>query len=209
VHIGSYLLVGVFAWQNRRVPGLGVAAIGGLANFVAITANGGVMPASEGALRFAGLAGPAAEFQNSAAVEHARLQILGDIFASPASWPLHNVFSIGDILLLGGIIAGMHIVCASRPMRRIGIHPVSVSGVEAVETGTSMTLVRVATRPWRGMDPGQLVVNGATAALCMDPLPGSGATAGYAVPTAAFRRPGTRLALRLPNGSTLALRETP
>src|SRR5215210_9101686 len=43
LHVLSYLLLGAFAWANRRLTGLPVIALGGLLNFVAITANGGVM----------------------------------------------------------------------------------------------------------------------------------------------------------------------
>ena len=41
-------------------------------------------------------------FANAAYVEHARLWFLGDVFAIPASWPLANVFSVGDVLIALG-----------------------------------------------------------------------------------------------------------
>src|SRR3954470_18405322 len=62
--------------------------------------NGGVRPADKDAI--ASLAHTTAEgdFANSQVLAHPRLQFLGDVFATPASWPLHNVFSIGDIILV-------------------------------------------------------------------------------------------------------------
>jgi hypothetical protein len=37
-------------------------------------------------------------------VEGARLWFLGDVFAIPASWPLANVFSVGDLLIAIGCV---------------------------------------------------------------------------------------------------------
>jgi Family of unknown function (DUF5317) len=110
LHLVSYVLAGVFAIRNRSVPGVPVIAAGGLLNALAIFANGGVMPASPGALRAAGIASDG-EFSNSAAVTDARLQILGDVFAIPAGWPLSNVFSIGDIVVVVGIAYLAHRQC--------------------------------------------------------------------------------------------------
>jgi Family of unknown function (DUF5317) len=118
VHIGSYVLLGAFAWSNRRVVGVPIVALGGLLNFVAIAANGGVMPASRKALaslpQLAGKGG----FANSQVLAHPKLQFLGDVFASPSSWPLHNVFSVGDIVLFAGVSVLLHAACASRLVPR-------------------------------------------------------------------------------------------
>lgn len=103
LHLASYAMA--FGWVgcNRHVTGLWVAAIGGAMNLAAIVANGGQMPASERALEGAGMAGVVEHFVNSGAIEGgARLQVLGDIFHVPATWPLSNVFSIGDIVLVIG-----------------------------------------------------------------------------------------------------------
>src|ERR1700759_2722440 len=40
LHVASYLLLGAFAWANRRLAGVPIIALGGLSNFVAIVANG-------------------------------------------------------------------------------------------------------------------------------------------------------------------------
>lgn len=101
-HLASYALAAAFLWRNRAVPGLLVIAAGGIANFAAIAANGGVMPASAPALEMAGMT-IGSGFENSAVVEGARLQMLGDVFAIPDGWPLSNVFSVGDVVLLVGV----------------------------------------------------------------------------------------------------------
>src|SRR3954452_22833180 len=49
LHIASYFLLGAFAFANRRITGLPIAAFGGLLNYIAIAANGGVMPADRDA----------------------------------------------------------------------------------------------------------------------------------------------------------------
>jgi hypothetical protein len=53
-------------------------------------------------------------FQSSAAVAEPRFAFLGDVFAIPASWPLGNVFSVGDVLIGAGLAWGLHRVCGSR-----------------------------------------------------------------------------------------------
>jgi uncharacterized protein DUF5317 len=202
VHLATYAVAAVFAYLNRRVPGLTLAAAGGLANVAAIVANGGVMPASPSALRTAGFAQSADHFKNSTAVDDAHLQVLGDIFAIPASWPVHNVFSIGDVLLVLGVLVGLHVICASRPARALGLHPVRVSSVEVVDAGCTQALVRVSTVPHRGMDAGDLLVDDGISPRRLSPLPGSTRANGYAVP-AALLGARTRLALALPNGALM------
>jgi hypothetical protein len=114
VHIGSYLLLGTFAWSNRRVVGVPIIALGGLLNFIAITANGGVMPASKSALAYAGLADTPGQFASSTSVPDPHLLFLGDVFAVPASWPVANVYSVGDVLIVAGAFVLLHVACGSR-----------------------------------------------------------------------------------------------
>ena len=117
-HLASYVMAGAFVWANRRLPWLWLAALGGASNFVVIVANKGVMPASAEALSLAGQSGTGADFANSALVESPRLSFLGDVFAVPASWPLANVFSVGDVILLVGGALLVHRVSGSRPPGR-------------------------------------------------------------------------------------------
>jgi hypothetical protein len=114
LHIGSYFLLGAFAFSNRHITGVPIIAFGGLLNFIAITANGGVMPADPDAIASLARTLPEGEFANSQVLPGAKLQFLGDIFATPASLPLHNVFSIGDGILLAGVFVLAHVACGSR-----------------------------------------------------------------------------------------------
>jgi hypothetical protein len=114
VHIASYLLVFGFLAANVRVPGIWLVAIGAFSNFVVIAANSGVMPAEPDAMRRAGIERRLGEFQNSRPVDDARLRFLDDRFALPESWPVSNVFSVGDVLIVLGITLGMHQICRSR-----------------------------------------------------------------------------------------------
>jgi hypothetical protein len=139
----SYVLGGWYVGANRSLLGLGLrlglrrragaragaglggwlVVAGGAANGLALAVNGGVMPASQRALAAAGLStglssgvgvDAAGSFVNSALVPGARLAFLGDVFAVPRSWPLANVFSVGDVLLLIGALLVAHRLCRSR-----------------------------------------------------------------------------------------------
>jgi hypothetical protein len=107
---------------NRRIPWVWLVALGGALNFTAIAANGGVMPAAPHALEKAGFALDPEGFVNSGAVAHPHLQFLGDVFWVPSSFPISNVFSIGDVLILLGALLAMHCICASRvAVRRFAV----------------------------------------------------------------------------------------
>lgn len=114
MHLVTYALAVWFVIANRHIRGLWLIALGGLANLIAITANGGVMPASPSAARIAGIEARSDRFENSKVVEHARFAVLGDIFAVPASLPFANVFSMGDVLLIAGIGYVVHAGSGSR-----------------------------------------------------------------------------------------------
>lgn len=111
LHLASYGLAALFVVVNRRIPGVLLTASGGALNLAAIAANGGVMPATPGALLAAGRDDLAGHFVNSGAVEGARLWWLGDVFAIPAQFPLANVFSVGDVVLVVGIAVLLHRAC--------------------------------------------------------------------------------------------------
>ncbi len=113
-HLASYAVVGAYAVRNRHVPWLWLIALGGALNFLAIAANGGVMPADPDAVAAAGLVDVAGEFENSAVVDGARLQVLGDVLWVPAGWPAANVFSVGDVLLVVGSFLALHTICGTR-----------------------------------------------------------------------------------------------
>jgi Family of unknown function (DUF5317) len=114
-HVMTYGLAGVCVVRNLgELRFLWVVALGGLLNFFAIAANGGVMPASRGALETAGLSVQSGSFANSDLVEGANVWFLGDVFAVPAGWPGANVFSVGDVLMLLGAMLVLHAATGSR-----------------------------------------------------------------------------------------------
>jgi hypothetical protein len=107
LHIASYALAAACVLANRRIAGLPVLALGAALNTMAIIANAGVMPASAHAMRLAGLTA-AAHFANSAPVTHPHLLAIGDVIPVPGPWPLGNVISIGDILIVAGLLIILH-----------------------------------------------------------------------------------------------------
>ena len=122
VHVATYLLVGAFVVANRHVPWVWLIALGGLSNFVAIAANGGVMPADPDAVAAAGLPLDPGRFVNSGVVADPALAFLGDVFWVPASWPVSNVFSVGDVLIVLGALLALHCVSGSRiAVRRFAV----------------------------------------------------------------------------------------
>lgn len=124
LQLASYPVAGVFVIANRRMPGMLLIGLGALLNVTAMSANGGVMPASASALAAAGQPLEHDTYVNSALVEGARLPFLGDVFAIPRQVPLHNVFSIGDVCIGLGVVIAMHGLCGSRlrPQRERGRH---------------------------------------------------------------------------------------
>lgn len=115
LYVVSTTLVLMTLVVNIRQPGFWLIALGAIANFTVIVANGGQMPASPEA--FAMLNGtpfvPTTQFSNSViAGSNTSFYFLADIFVLPRPIPLANVFSIGDVLIgLGGawfIVRVMH-----------------------------------------------------------------------------------------------------
>lgn len=110
-HIGSYLLLLLFAVVNVRERALWVMALGMLSNFIVITANGGHMPASIDALRAAGRSATVEKLLTDGVSgnvilmsEQTKLNFLGDIFWLPSWVPFANAFSMGDLLLGVGAV---------------------------------------------------------------------------------------------------------
>ena len=126
-HGATYLLAAAFVWRNRRLPGLPLLALGGFLNAVTITLNHGTLPASAAALRRAGLPVTEDQFINSAVMAHPRLAFLGDVYASPSWLPLHNVYSIGDFVVLAGAVWAVQRSCrtvlARDPRTLLGVLP--------------------------------------------------------------------------------------
>ena len=128
LHLASYALAAAFVWANRTLPGIWLIATGALSNALVIALNGGTLPASAEALRRAGLPLTEDGFTNSSVLAHPRLPALGDVFASPSWLPLHNVYSVGDLLLLAGAVWAVHRTCGTvlaRHPRRVRRTPVT------------------------------------------------------------------------------------
>lgn len=139
IHLGTYALALTFLWLNRRLPGGRLISIGAASNLAAIVANNGAMPANMSAWRKAGLPEiPPEVFTNSQALSSPRLAILGDIFYVPASWPLSNVFSIGDVVIVVGSTYLAHRWCSQPRGRELAaidggeVDPESASAHELV-----------------------------------------------------------------------------
>jgi len=103
LHVLTYVVVVGFLVINRSLPRITVVAAGAASNGVTIALNGGVLPASAGAVHAAAL-DPQLAFANSAVVPHPVLPWLGDVFAWPAPLPLANTFSVGDVLIAVGVV---------------------------------------------------------------------------------------------------------
>jgi Family of unknown function (DUF5317) len=113
-HLVSYGFIGFFVYANKSQPGLWLLGLGWGCNLAAIAANGGVMPTASAVVGSGARTAAANEFLNSRMLAHPKLQFLGDVFAIPRSWPLHNVFSVGDILIALGAFVLLHSLCRSR-----------------------------------------------------------------------------------------------
>jgi hypothetical protein len=113
LHAASYALVAWFVVANRHLRGMPLLGLGAALNMIAISANGGVMPAAPAALRIAGI-DTSGGFANSAAVDHPRLLFLGDVIPVPGPWPIGNVLSPGDLLIVAGALILLHTSCRSR-----------------------------------------------------------------------------------------------
>jgi hypothetical protein len=99
----SYAVIIVAAAANIRVAGVPLVAAGMLLNLLAITTNGGHMPALPSALRGAGL--HFVRNRNSAELASPHLAWLVDRWPVPSWIPFGNVFSVGDVLIaLGGLV---------------------------------------------------------------------------------------------------------
>jgi Family of unknown function (DUF5317)/Major Facilitator Superfamily len=119
-HVATYAALLAFVVANIRRPGLPLAALGCGLNTLVIAANGGRMPVSLASWTATGR--PASElvkrghYDNVVLASHAHFGWLGDVFALPRAVPLANSLSVGDLLLLVGVIT--FVFRAGLPARR-------------------------------------------------------------------------------------------
>jgi hypothetical protein len=109
-YVLSTALVVLVVLANVRLAGVSLIVAGALCNLAAVAANGGLMPASPGALASLGFG--VGGHTSSILVDHPALEILTDQFALPAWLPLANVFSVGDVVI--GIGVAVAIAAAMR-----------------------------------------------------------------------------------------------
>ena len=102
-HSLTYLPIVAFLVLNRSA-GLALIAVGVASNFVAIVANGGLMPVDPQAQQAVFGAGfdYGHPVNTDATADH--LLLLGDVMALPSWFPFANAFSIGDLLLAVGLV---------------------------------------------------------------------------------------------------------
>jgi uncharacterized protein DUF5317 len=98
----SYALQITLILRNRHLRGVAIVGLGLACNLVAILANGGLMPVTQGALRAAGLTYKV--HNNSISTAKPHLAWLVDRWAAPHGLPLANVFSVGDVLIAIGTV---------------------------------------------------------------------------------------------------------
>lgn len=120
IYVGSTLLVAGAILANLRITGMALVGLGAISNLAAIITNGGYMPADPRAAAALGVAETTA-YSNSSVVADPALWLLTDIFAMPAWMPWSNVFSIGDVMIVIGVVVVI-VAAMRRPV------PVLVAG---------------------------------------------------------------------------------
>lgn len=111
IYVASTAVVLAAVIRNATIPGLPLVAAGASLNLAAIVANGGYMPASAAAL---GAHGGGDGYSNSIVLAQPALAPFTDVLAMPAWLPWANVFSIGDVAIMLGMVLAIVIQMRSR-----------------------------------------------------------------------------------------------
>ena len=110
----TFVLLLIFALRNSRLWGLRFMAVGFFLNLLAISANGGLMPVSPEQVASVNMLDRIDGVQLGEPVPgskgilmapgEARLWYLSDIIVFPPHSPVARVVSVGDLLVLGGVV---------------------------------------------------------------------------------------------------------
>jgi hypothetical protein len=124
----TFVLLLVFALRNWHLWGVRVMAVGFLLNLLAISSNGGLMPVSPEEIASVNLLDRIENVQLGEPVpgskgilmapREARLWFLSDIIIFPPRSPVARVYSVGDLLVLGGVVIACAEVIRRKRTRR-------------------------------------------------------------------------------------------
>jgi hypothetical protein len=124
----TFVLLLLFALRNWHLWGVRVMAVGFLLNLLAISSNGGLMPVSPEEVASVSLLDRIDNVHLGEPVpgskgilmapRDARLWFLSDIIVFPPRSPVARVYSVGDLLVLGGVVIACAEVIRRKRTRR-------------------------------------------------------------------------------------------
>jgi hypothetical protein len=110
----SHLLLLAFVWRNRELVGIQIVGLGVLCNLLVILANSGFMPITPETLVRINPGSTLSQWPTAYHYGHSKdiillredtlLWVLSDILVLPPPFPWPAAFSLGDLLIAGGIV---------------------------------------------------------------------------------------------------------
>ena len=110
----SHLLLLAFVWRNRELVGVQIVGLGVVCNLLVILANGGFMPITPETLVRINPGSTLSQWPTAYHYGHSKdiillredtlLWVLSDILVLPPPFPWPVAFSLGDLLIAGGIV---------------------------------------------------------------------------------------------------------
>jgi lipoprotein signal peptidase len=140
----SYLLLLFFVAANWKRIGIAIIGIGALLNFLAIAANGGLMPVAPENLARIRAEHRVEEIEEGSHVpgtknvllqpESTRLRFLSDTLVWDNDLSFFRVFSVGDLFIVGGLVLMLGELLLPRVRRTQDRQPLSATTAEERET---------------------------------------------------------------------------